>query len=91
LYPLIVVEANVVVDDVLRLLVSQDFILAESFFFEMSEEILHGSIVPAISSSGHGRSDVILGGKDMIRLRSVLLPLVTVEDQSTSDLFFYST
>ena len=26
--------------------------------------------------------------KDMIRLRSVLRPLVTVEDQSISDLFF---
>ena len=26
--------------------------------------------------------------KDKIRLRSVLLPLVTVEDQSISDLFF---
>ena len=55
----------------------------------MSEEVFHTGIVPTISAPGHGRSDVILICKDiMIRLRSVLVPLVTVEDESISDLFF---
>ena len=88
LYPLVVVEANVVVDDLLRLLKGKKFVLAERFFFEMSEEVFHGGVVPAIAAPGHGGSDVILASEDKIRLRSVLLPLVTVEDQSISDLFF---
>jgi len=55
----------------------------------VSKEIFHAGIIPAISAPGHGGSDVILVGKDiMIRLRSVLVPLVTVEDESISDLFF---
>ena len=62
--------------------------MAQVFFFEVTEEILHGSIVPAVGATGHGRSDVILVHKDIIiRLRSVLVALVTVEDESSSDLF----
>ena len=56
--------------------------------FEMSEEVLHGSIVPTVAASGHGWSNVILLGEDKIRLRTVLMPLVTMEDESISDLFF---
>ena len=53
----------------------------------MPEEIFHGGIVPTVPRSRHGGGDVILLCKDiMIRLRSVLVPLVTVEDQSISDL-----
>ena len=54
----------------------------------MSEEILHGRIVPTVTATRHGGRDGILLGKDKIRLRSVLMALVTVEDQSSSDLFF---
>jgi len=54
----------------------------------MAEEILHRGVVPTISSARHGRRNVILVGEDKIRLRSVLMALVTVEDESISDLFF---
>jgi len=63
--------------------------VAQGFFFDLSEEVLHRGVVPAISSTKHGGSDVILLGKDSIRLRGVLIPLATVEDQSISDLFFF--
>ena len=53
---------------------------------EVGEEVLDGSIVPAIAAPGHGRRDGILPGKDKIRLGSVWGSLVTVEDQSISDL-----
>ncbi len=54
----------------------------------MRKEILDWGMVTAIATSGHGRRDGILLSKDKIRLRSVLVPLVNVEDQSSSDLFF---
>src|SRR5689334_15957120 len=62
--------------------------MAQIFFLEMAKEVLHWGIVPAIGTARHGRSDVILLDKDIIIcLRSVLVPLVTVEDESSSDLF----
>lgn len=54
---------------------------------EVSEEFLLGGMVPAIAAPGHGGRDVILLSEDKIRLRSVLQPLVTVEDESIGDLF----
>ena len=61
--------------------------LTQILFFEMPEEVFHGGIVPAVPMPRHRGCDVILLRKDiMIRLRSVLVPLVTVEDQSISDL-----
>jgi hypothetical protein len=54
----------------------------------MFKEILYRRIVPAVGTPRHGGRDGILLCKDKIRLRSVLLPLVTVEDQFRSDLFF---
>jgi hypothetical protein len=51
LYPFVVVEANVIINDLLSLLEGKGFILAKSFFFEMSEEVFHRGIVPAISSA----------------------------------------
>jgi len=63
--------------------------MSQVFFFEMIEEVFHGSIIPTVATPRHGWSNVILSDQDIIiRLRSVLVPLVTVEDQSTSDLFF---
>jgi hypothetical protein len=46
-----------------------------------------GCIVPTVAPPGHRRGNVILSGKDVICLCSILCPLVTVEDQSISDLF----
>jgi hypothetical protein len=40
--------------------------MAQIFFFEMAEEVLGWGIVPAITRSGHGGRDGILGGKDLI-------------------------
>ena len=88
LYAFVVVEANVIINDLLSLLEGQRFVLAKGFFFEVAEKILDRGIVPAIATPRHRRSNVILLGEDKIRLRSVLLPLVTVEDESISDLFF---
>ena len=48
LYPFVVEEMNVIIDDVDSLLKGGRFELAESFFFEMAEEVLHRGIVPAI-------------------------------------------
>ena len=42
--------------------------VAQIFFFEMSKEVFHGRIVPAVAAAGHGRRDVILADKDMIWL-----------------------
>lgn len=88
LYPFVIVKVNILIDQLLSFLEGWFLELAEIFFFEMTEEAFHRGIVPAVAASRHGRCDVILLGKDIpIRLRSVLVPLVTVEDQSISDLF----
>ena len=83
-----VIKVNILVDELLCFLKGGLLEVAQILFLEMAEEVFHGGIVPAVATSRHGRGDVILGGKDMIRLRSVLRPLVTMEDQSISDLFF---
>ena len=88
LYPLVVVKVDIIIDDLFGLLERRVLDSADGFFFEMSKEVLHGSIVPAIPASGHGRRDVILISEEMIRMGCVLMPLVTVEDDSISDLFF---
>lgn len=83
-----VVKVNIFIDEFLCLFKGGIFEVTQVFFLEMTKEILHGSIVPTISSARHGGSNAILLSKDiMIRLRSVLVPLVTVEDKSISDLF----
>src|SRR5512147_3148087 len=87
LYPFVVVKVNILIDQLSGFFKSWCFELAEIFFFEMTEEVFHRGVVPTVGTPRHGRRDVILLGKDiMIRLRSVLVPLVTVEDQSISDL-----
>ena len=64
--------------------------MAEIFFLEVREEIFSWGIVPTVATSRHGRDDVILLHKDiMIRLGCVLVPLVTMEDQSIRDLFVF--
>ena len=88
LYPFIVVEVNIVINDLPGFFKGGRGELAESFFFEVGEEALHGCIVPTISTPRHGRRDVILMSKDKICLGSVLMSVVTVEQQSVSDLFF---
>ena len=68
LYPFIVVKVNIIIDDLLSLLESRVLDPANGFFFEMTKEVFHGSIIPAVAPSGHGGSNVILLGEDMIRL-----------------------
>ena len=83
------VKVNIFVDDLLGLLESVVLDPADGFFLEMPKEIFHRGIIPAFTSFGHRGGDVILVSKDKIRLRCVLKSLVTVEDQSSSDLFFF--
>src|SRR5215204_804970 len=54
----------------------------------MSEEVLHDSIIPTIGSAGHGWGDGITLGEEMVGRRSVLVALVTMEEQAIGDLFF---
>ena len=61
--------------------------LAQSFFFQVSEEVLHRSIVPAIGAARHGGREGILLSKDKVGLGCVLMPLVAMEDQLGSDVF----
>ena len=69
LYPFIVVEVNIFIDEQLSFLEGWFLELAEILFFEMTEEVFHWGIVPAVARSRHGRGDVILLNKDiMIRL-----------------------
>jgi hypothetical protein len=68
LYLFVVVKANVIINDLVRLLESWIADLPQRFFFEMPEEAFHRSVVPTIAASGHGGSDSILPGKDKIRL-----------------------
>ncbi len=42
--------------------------MVKIFFFEMAEEVFHGSIIPAVSMAGHGGSNVILVDQEMIGL-----------------------
>src|SRR4030042_823557 len=81
-------KVDIFVNDFLCLLKSGSSKLPQRFFFKMSKEVLHRSIIPTISPPRHRGNDVILLDKDSICVGRVLMPLVTVEDQSISDLFF---
>ena len=83
-------KVNVFINDLLEFRVGGNGLMVERFLFEMAEEVFHRGIIPTVAPPRHGWSDAILLGKDMICLRGVLMPLVTVEDQSSSDLFFLS-
>ena len=48
LYPFVVVKVNIFLHDLFGLLKSWCFDLTQSFFFQVPEEVLHGSIVPTI-------------------------------------------
>ena len=90
LYPFVVVEVDIFGNQLLGLFEGGQGAMAEVFFLEMREEILCRGIIPAVTPARHGGRDAILLDNDiMIRLRSVLMPLVTVEDQSIRDLFVF--
>ena len=74
---------NMFIDELLCFVEGWFVELTQVLFLELSKEVLDRRIVPAVGASRHGRCDVILAHKDIqIGLRSVLVPLVTVEDQS---------
>jgi len=68
LYPFVVVERDILIDDLSGLLEGGISNMAQSFFFEVTEEVLHGGIVPTVAAPEHGGSDVILGVEHKIRL-----------------------
>jgi hypothetical protein len=45
-----------------------------------------GGIIPAVGASGHGRGHGIFSDQGMVPLRSILVALITVQDQSLSNL-----
>jgi hypothetical protein len=84
--PFIIVKVDIFIDDLVGFLKTRDRKLPQGFFLQVSEEVLHRCIIPAIAAAGHGRGDGIILSQDSIPLRSVLLPLVT-KQQSRYDLF----
>ena len=84
----IVIELNVVINNLFSFLQTGDGKLAKRFFFQVSEEIFHGSIVPAIAEAGHGRGDGIVMDQVRIAMGSILVSVVTMQDQSSADVFF---
>ena len=61
--------------------------LAESFFFEVGEEVFHGSVIPTIAPSGHGWGNGIVFSEDSIAMRGVLVTLIRVQEQSLWEVF----
>jgi hypothetical protein len=88
LYAFVVVEVHILVNGLASFGKGGMGQMAEIFFFEMAKEVLCGGLVPSVAPPRHGGGDVILPREDSRRLRSVLMSLVTVEDQLRSDLFF---
>jgi len=68
LYPFIVEEMDIFVNDLLDLLEGQEGEMTERLLFEMSKEVFHRGIVPAVCPARHGGSNVILLGKGKVRL-----------------------
>jgi hypothetical protein len=64
--PFVIVEVNIFGYQLFELLEGRQRNMAQIFFFEMAEEVLGWGIVPAITRSGHGARDGILGSKDLI-------------------------
>lgn len=54
----------------------------------MPEEVFHGSIIPAVTPPGHGGGNPISAGKEMVGVRTVLTPLIAVQDQPLSNALF---
>src|SRR5918995_5029642 len=54
----------------------------------MTEEVFHNRIVPTVSPPGHGWGDGIVLGEEMVGRRSVLVALVTMEEQAIGNLLF---
>ena len=73
---LIIVEVNVIINDLSGFFKGWNGIGLESFFFQMSKEAFHRSIVPAIASSGHGRSNGIILGQASIIVGGILVAMV---------------
>lgn len=63
--------------------------MTKIFFLKMGKEVFGWGIIPAVAAARHGQRDVILSRQDLIGVRSVLRPLVTVQDQSIRDLFVF--
>lgn len=77
----IIVEVDVVSNDLASLFKAGDGELAESFFFQMREEIFHGSIIPAIAPARHGRGHSILLKEEGVAMGNILVATVTVQEQ----------
>jgi len=71
LYPFVVIKVNIFIDQLLGFFKGRFLELAEILFFEMPEEVLHGSIVPTVATSRHARRDVILLSKDIMNVCEV--------------------
>jgi hypothetical protein len=80
LNPLVIVEIDVFVNDLPGLLHRFQFHWADGFNLQMSKEILHGSIIPAIPSPRHGREDLRIASGLEVILRTVLRALVTMQN-----------
>ena len=63
----------------------------QTFRFQGSEEILHSSVVVRAARTGHGRGNMVSLSQVEVCLGCVLRPLVTVERESTSDLFLFQS
>ena len=81
LYSFVVVEVDVIVNNLLGLLEGEKLGLVNGFFFEMPKEVLHGSIVEAVSGSRHGDRDELILSEQEILMRAIGGSLVAVEGQ----------
>ena len=64
--------------------------MTQILFLEMGEEVFGRSIIPTITTTRHGGGDVrLLDQKIMVDRRSVLKPLITMQDQPIGDLLMF--
>jgi len=82
----VVVEVDVIIDDLFEILQAGIVDIVKTFFFEVSEETFHGGIIPEVGMSGHGRRNGIFLDQGMVSMRSILVVLNTMQDQSLSNL-----
>src|SRR5215208_2459590 len=76
----------VVINEVPGLLKGWSGRKSQSFFSQVGEETFHGRIVPTIAKLGHGRSNCIMLGEESIGMGSILVAMITVQEEFPSDL-----
>lgn len=69
---------DIVINKLLCLFKTGSGKLAEGFFFEVGEEVLHRCIIPAITSPGHRRENGRVFGEDSIAMRDILVTMIRV-------------